>query len=104
MRRSTEGGEAPGWQGATTENIGNMRGRSNAARRDASPAECRRIYEMSSSVTADGLRRRAWVVCHFIAVRDPAKPGVIRQRTVTVERQIHVSVAREPRLAPACQH
>jgi hypothetical protein len=21
MRRSTEGGEAPGWQGATTENI-----------------------------------------------------------------------------------
>jgi hypothetical protein len=50
MRRSTEGGEAPGWQGATTENIGNMRGRSNAARRDASSAECRRIYEMSSSV------------------------------------------------------
>jgi hypothetical protein len=49
MRRSTEGGEAPGWQGATTENIGNMRGRSNAARRDASSAECRRIYEMSSS-------------------------------------------------------
>jgi len=44
MRRSTEGGEAPGWQGATTEHIGNMRGRSNAARRDASPAECRRIY------------------------------------------------------------
>jgi hypothetical protein len=30
MRRSTEAGEAPGWQGATTENIGNMRGRSNA--------------------------------------------------------------------------
>src|SRR5262245_26140727 len=49
MRRSTEGGEAPGWQGATTENIGNMGGRSNAARRDASPAECRRIYEMSST-------------------------------------------------------
>src|SRR5262245_46123622 len=49
MRRSTEGGEAPGWQGATTENIGNMGGRSNAARRDASPAECRRIYEMSSA-------------------------------------------------------
>ena len=50
MRRSTEGGEAPGWQGATTENIGNMRERSNAARRDASPAECRRIYEMSSTL------------------------------------------------------
>jgi len=43
-RRSTEGGEVPGRQGATTENIGQMRGRSNAARRDASPAECRRVY------------------------------------------------------------
>jgi hypothetical protein len=38
---STEGGEAPAWQGATTEDIWNTRGRSNAARRDASPAECR---------------------------------------------------------------
>jgi len=56
MRRSIEGGEAPGWQGATTENIGNMRGRSNAARRDASPAECRRIYEMSSSLQTEGPR------------------------------------------------
>src|SRR5436190_2996865 len=53
MRRSTEGGEAPGWQGATTENIGHMRGRSNAASRDASPAECRRIYEMSSRISLE---------------------------------------------------
>ncbi len=28
---------APGWQGATTENIGHIRGRSNAASRDAPP-------------------------------------------------------------------
>ena len=60
MRRSTEGGEVHGWQGATTENIGNMRGRSNAARRDASPAECRRIYEMSSSLTAFRYRSQAY--------------------------------------------
>jgi len=64
MRRSTEGGEAPGWQGATTENIGNMRGRSNAARRDASSAECRRIYEMSSRLGRDrsaAFQGREWL-------------------------------------------
>jgi len=38
--RRTETSEAPGWQGATTKNIGNIRRRSNAARRDASPVEC----------------------------------------------------------------
>jgi len=38
--RCTETGEAPGWQGATTKNIGNICGRSNAARRDAPPVEC----------------------------------------------------------------
>ena len=40
-----EGGEAPGWQGAKSEHIGNMRTMSNAARRDASPAECKRTSE-----------------------------------------------------------
>jgi len=41
----TEGGEAPGWQGAKSEHIGNIRTMSNAASRDASPAECQRISE-----------------------------------------------------------
>jgi hypothetical protein len=38
--RSIETGEAPGDQGATRENIGNIRPTSNAERRDASPVEC----------------------------------------------------------------
>jgi hypothetical protein len=38
--RRTEAGEAPGSQGATSKNIGNICARSNAARRDATPAEC----------------------------------------------------------------
>jgi len=38
--RRTETGEAPRWQGAMTENIGNIRGKSNAASEDASPVEC----------------------------------------------------------------
>ncbi len=42
---STEGGEAPGWQGAKSEHIGNIRTMSNAASRDASPAGCQRIPE-----------------------------------------------------------
>jgi hypothetical protein len=36
---STETGEAPSGQGAMTENIGIIRGRSNADRRDVSPVE-----------------------------------------------------------------
>jgi hypothetical protein len=36
----TEDGEAPGWQGAKSEHIGNIQAMSNAASRDASPAEC----------------------------------------------------------------
>ena len=39
--RRTETDEAPARQGATTDNIGNIRGRSNAAGRDASSVECR---------------------------------------------------------------
>ena len=42
---STEGGEAPGWQGAKSEHIGNIRTMSNVASRDASPAECQRTSE-----------------------------------------------------------
>ena len=38
--RRTETAEAPGSQGATTENMGNISGRSNAASRDASAVEC----------------------------------------------------------------
>jgi len=40
VQRRTEGGDAPGWQGATSENTGSIWTRSNAARRDAAPAEC----------------------------------------------------------------
>ena len=36
---------APGWQGATTENIGHMRGRSNAASRDAALGSCVRNHD-----------------------------------------------------------
>jgi len=38
--RRIETDEAPGWPGATTEDIGNIRRRSNAARRDASAVDC----------------------------------------------------------------
>ncbi len=38
--RRIETVEAPGRQGATKENIGNIRLRSNAAGRDASAVEC----------------------------------------------------------------
>ena len=34
-----EAGDAPGWPGAKSEYIGNIRAMSNAARRDAAPAE-----------------------------------------------------------------
>jgi hypothetical protein len=44
VRRRTEGDEAPLWQGATSEHIGNIRTTSNAASGDASPAECRRTF------------------------------------------------------------
>jgi hypothetical protein len=40
VRRRTEAGDAPGWQGATSENTGSFCARRNAARRDAAPAEC----------------------------------------------------------------
>ena len=43
-RASTETGEAPGWQGARRENIGNIRPTSNAVSRDASPVECRGTF------------------------------------------------------------
>jgi hypothetical protein len=60
--RRTETNEAPGWQGATTENIGNIRGRRNAARpgapgahacalgwrRDASFVECSGTFTTGS--------------------------------------------------------
>jgi hypothetical protein len=42
--RGTETGEALGWLGATTENIGNIRGRSNTANRDGSLVECRGTF------------------------------------------------------------
>jgi len=38
--RRTEAGEAPGDQGARSENMGDIRTTSNAERRDASPVEC----------------------------------------------------------------
>ena len=47
LPRRTETGEAPAWQGATTENTGSIRRRSNEARGDASPVEC------SGSFTTD---------------------------------------------------
>ena len=42
--RRTETGEAPRWQGATTKNIGNICGRSNAVSEDASPVECSQTF------------------------------------------------------------
>ena len=44
----TETGEAPAWQGTTRVNSGPMRPRSNAARRDASPVECRGTFTTGS--------------------------------------------------------
>lgn len=41
---STEGRDAPAWQGVTTENIEHIRERSNAARRDAARAEGNKTY------------------------------------------------------------
>ena len=38
--RCTDTGEAPGDQGARSENMGDIRTTSNAERRDASPVEC----------------------------------------------------------------
>jgi hypothetical protein len=40
LPRRTETGEAPGDQGARSENMGDMRVTSNVERRDASPVEC----------------------------------------------------------------
>ncbi len=42
---STEGRDAPGRQGTTTENTQSIRGRSNEARRDAARAECHKTSE-----------------------------------------------------------
>jgi len=44
----TETAEAPGRQGATTESIGNIRPRSNAAGRDASGVECNGSFTTGS--------------------------------------------------------
>jgi len=46
--RRIETGEAPGWQGATMENIGNIRRRSNAAGWDASSVECSGTFTTGS--------------------------------------------------------
>ena len=40
VQRRTETGDAPVWQGATRENTGSIRPRSNVDRRDAAPVEC----------------------------------------------------------------
>ena len=42
----TEGGDAPGWPGAKSEHIGNIRTMSNAARRDAAPPSVYRYIEL----------------------------------------------------------
>ncbi|MEP7307891.1 MAG: hypothetical protein ABJA98_20495 [Acidobacteriota bacterium] len=44
VRRCTEAGDAPGSPGAKRENIGSIGALSNAARRDAALAECRRTF------------------------------------------------------------
>lgn len=43
---------APGWQGVTTEHTPGMRGRSNAARRDAPPGSCVRDHGSGALVAA----------------------------------------------------
>jgi hypothetical protein len=57
VARSTETGEAPGWQGAKSEFIGYERAMSNAARRDASPAATNGEDEVRSHRAADARRR-----------------------------------------------
>jgi hypothetical protein len=42
---SIEGGDAPGWLGAKSENTGNICAMSHAASRDAAPAECQWISD-----------------------------------------------------------
>ena len=42
---NTEGGDAPGAQGARRAHTGSMQPTSNAAPRDAAPAECNRTSE-----------------------------------------------------------
>ena len=51
-----EDADAPGRPGAMTENTGSIRGKSNAAGRDAAAAECSRICEMGHQA---GLKRSA---------------------------------------------
>jgi hypothetical protein len=48
VARSTETGEARGWQGARSEFIGYKRAMSNAASRDASAGECRGTFTTGS--------------------------------------------------------
>ena len=69
--RGTETDEAPAWQGATSENIGNICGRSNAARpgapgahacalgwrRDASSVECSGTFTTGSYTSGDRVGR-----------------------------------------------
>jgi len=44
VRRCTETGDAPSWQGEKKENTGSIRLMNNAARGDAAPVECSRIF------------------------------------------------------------
>ena len=73
--RRTESGQAPGWQGATSEHIGDIRLRSNAAGRDAWPLEC-------SGAFCHGLMgrtgMRATLVALVLALAAPAasQPGL----------------------------
>ena len=63
LARVTETGEAPAWQGVTTENIGHIRPRNNADRRDAPSVECRGVSPRAP---------RWWVV----AVRASVQPSL----------------------------
>ena len=73
LRRGTEGGDAPVWQGATTEHIGNNREylkEEHAARRDAAPSEC----------------SRSWATGHEVSAIDRALPGWIRTAVQALEQ------------------
>ena len=51
LARVTETGEVPAWLGVTMENIGHIRPRTDANRRDASSVECRGSFTTGSQPT-----------------------------------------------------
>jgi hypothetical protein len=64
----TEGGDAPGAQGARRAHTGSMQPTSNAAPRDAAPAECNRTSETRTLATAVASRHALHALHGLLAV------------------------------------